>query len=127
MSSINTPRAGASERISSVKEAALSEVASKRVRPEAPPCNCEWSPKENGPYYVHLGCAATLTELRRTFEERCGVTGPALRIEKARYVSKEGKTPAGCPMAKYVVRRSGPAEKYMVICKKRHGHSCQVD
>ena len=40
LSSVNTPRAGASERISMAKETALSEVASKRVRPEAPPCNC---------------------------------------------------------------------------------------
>ena len=55
------------------------------------------------------------------------MTGPALRIEKARYVSEEGKTPAGCPMAKYVVRRSGLSEKFTVICKKRHGHTCQVN
>ena len=51
---------------------------------------------------MHLGKASSLAELRKTFEARCGVTGSALRIEKARYVQKEGRTEAGCPMAKYV-------------------------
>ena len=63
--------------------------------------------KENGPYYVHLGRAKDLGDLRRTFEARCGVTGRALRIEKARYLRKEGKTSQGCPMAKYVSLLTG--------------------
>ena len=57
---------------------------------------------DSGPYYTHLGRGSTLPELRRTMEERCMVSGPALRIEKAKYVPKEGKTSQGCPMAKYV-------------------------
>jgi len=57
---------------------------------------------DSGPYYTHLGVAATLPELRATLEQRTGVKGSALRIEKARYCQKEGKSKHGCPIAKYV-------------------------
>jgi len=36
------------------------------------------------------------------FAYRLGIHGAALRIEKLLYVSKEGKNPVGCPMAKWV-------------------------
>jgi hypothetical protein len=35
-------------------------------------------------------------------EERTGVSGKALRIEEAVFCSKEGKSVAGCPIAKQV-------------------------
>ena len=57
---------------------------------------------DTGPYYVHLGHARTLQDLRKLFEERSGVTGDALRMEKIKYVPREGKTIQGCPLAKYV-------------------------
>ena len=37
-------------------------------------------------------------------EERTGVSGKALRIEEAVFCSKEGKSVAGCPIAKQVFR-----------------------
>ena len=57
-------------------------------------------------------------------EERCGVQGRALRIEKARYCRREGKSSLGCPIAKYVIRRKSYAEKFLVVTKNRIGHNC---
>jgi hypothetical protein len=54
------------------------------------------------PFYVHLGHARTLAELRTYFERQSDLRGKAIRIEKARYRRKEGRTQQGCPIAKYV-------------------------
>lgn len=48
------------------------------------------------------GCSSSLVNLRKDLEKRTGVTGKAIRIEKVRYAGKEGKTPQGCPLAKWV-------------------------
>lgn len=48
------------------------------------------------------GCSNSLANLRKDFETRTGVIGKAIRIEKVRYAGKEGKTPQGCPIAKWV-------------------------
>ena len=93
-----------------------------------PSCNCFINNSENepdvGPYYTHLGAARSLVQLRQIMEKRCfqgsyfqGDPRRALRIEKARYCSKEGKTSLGCPMAKYIVRRMSSEEKFLVIGK----------
>lgn len=99
-------------------------------RTEVPDCNCfpaDKNPPEPGSYYTHLGkfsyflnkilsaknqkckgiidflgCASTLTELRKDLEARTGLSGKELRIEKVCYTGKEGKTAQGCPMAKWV-------------------------
>lgn len=55
-----------------------------------------------GPIYSHLGAASTLAELRSKLEQHTGQVGKAIRIEKVTYTGKEGKTDAGCPLAKWV-------------------------
>ena len=106
------------------------ERLGKRFQDESPSCDCMNSSQQalvpdTGPYYVHLGHARTLPELRSLFEGRCGVKGDALRMEKIKYVPREGKTAMGCPVAKYIVRRRNEEEKYLIACKHRLGHKCE--
>ena len=72
-----------------------------------------------------LGTASSLPELRKIMEERCQVKGKALRIEKAIYCRREGKSSLGCPIAKYVIRRRSDEEKFLVVAKRRIGHHCK--
>ena len=83
-------------------------------------------------------------------EDRCQVKGKALRIEKAKYCRREGKSSLGCPIgelpqnlklkyfedpnfvifvflfsAKYIIRRMSLVEKYLVVTRERTGHQCQ--
>lgn len=95
---------------------------------EIPPCDClppHQALPEPGSYYTHLGCANSLPTLRKDLEDRTGVNGKALRIEKICYTGKEGKTPQGCPIAKWIIRRANYEEKFLVIVKQRPGHFCQ--
>ncbi|XP_045469802.1 DNA N6-methyl adenine demethylase isoform X3 [Harmonia axyridis] len=95
---------------------------------EPTPCQCllpNQSIPEPGIFYTHLGCADNLRNLRKDFECKTGVSGKAIRIEKVRYTGKEGKTNQGCPIAKWILRRSGQDEKYLVIVKHRQGHFCR--
>ncbi|XP_011303337.1 uncharacterized protein Tet [Fopius arisanus] len=97
------------------------------VRTEVPDCDCfpaDKCPPEPGSYYTHLGAAASLPELRNDLERRTGLKGSAIRLEKVVYTGKEGKTTQGCPMAKWILRRSGLEEKILSIVKHRQGHKC---
>ncbi|XP_032688630.1 uncharacterized protein LOC116852409 isoform X3 [Odontomachus brunneus] len=97
------------------------------VRTEVPDCNCfpaDKCPPEPGSYYTHLGAAASLPDLRNDLERRTGLKGDAIRFEKVIYTGKEGKTTQGCPMAKWIIRRSGIDEKILTIVKHRQGHKC---
>ncbi|XP_052750450.1 methylcytosine dioxygenase TET isoform X2 [Galleria mellonella] len=96
-------------------------------RTEVPDCNCfpaDKNPPEPGSYYTHLGAASSLADLRKDLEARTGLSGKELRIEKVCYTGKEGKSPQGCPMAKWVIRRANYTEKVLVVVKYRNGHKC---
>jgi methylcytosine dioxygenase TET2/3 len=71
---------------------------------------------------VCIGCASTLEELRKDIEQRAGLSGKQLRIEKVLYTGKEGKSSQGCPIGKWVIRRVDPEEKALFIVKRRQGH-----
>lgn len=53
-------------------------------------------------FFTIPGCSDNLPNLRKDLEKRTGMNGNAIRIEKICYTSKEGKTPQGCPIAKWV-------------------------
>lgn len=63
-----------------------------------------------------------MADLRRDIEDRIGVSGRQLRIEKVIYTGKEGKTAQGCPLPKWVIRRVDSEEKLLYIVKRRQGH-----
>jgi len=42
-----------------------------------------------------------------------------------RFTGREGVTSEGCPIAKWVIRRSNQEEKYCIIIKNRYGHQCE--
>lgn len=92
-------------------------------------CNCIAGTDgrtDDAPYYTHLGAAESVFGIRKLFEKRTGYEGAAIRIEKVIYTGKEGKTSSGCPMAKWIIRRSSEDEKVLIVCRQRPGHRCQT-
>ncbi|XP_064458081.1 methylcytosine dioxygenase TET-like isoform X2 [Ornithodoros turicata] len=98
------------------------------TKAEAPNCDCygneESPPMDKAPYYTHLGSGPSVSSVRDMLEKRLNERGPALRLEKVLYTGKEGKTSQGCPLAKWIIRRSGPSEKVLAVLRHRLGHRC---
>ncbi|RZF33620.1 hypothetical protein LSTR_LSTR006998 [Laodelphax striatellus] len=92
-------------------------------KPRLSTCDCNVGP-ENGHFYTHLGAAPSIASLRNKFESQTGFKGNALRIEKVIETRNEGKSETGCPLAKWVIRRSSPSEKLLLVVKTRENHNC---
>ena len=67
----------------------------------------------------------TKEDIRKLFETRTDVSGDVLKISGVRYTGKEGKTSEDCSIAKRLLKRPRPHEKFLIVVKERYKHTCE--
>ncbi|XP_028616239.1 methylcytosine dioxygenase TET2 isoform X2 [Grammomys surdaster] len=127
------PQATRSEKTKRTAASVLNNVSESPSQSDTPDknisCKACRNPsqyKDEAPYYTHLGAGPNVAAIRTILEERCGEKGEAIRIEKIIYTGKEGKSSRGCPIAKWIYRKSSEKEKILCLVRERPHHTCET-
>eukprot|EP00111_Clytia_hemisphaerica_P018609 TCONS_00055033-protein len=119
-------RKNQSESSTPVKVTKAKKGTRKLQRIEQQSCGCSIDiDQQKTPFYTHLGSAPTIEVLHDNLSQRYSVAKEAIKIHLVSPTQVEGKNGDGCPLARWVVRRSGPDEKYLVVVKQNEDHTCQ--